>query len=121
MTQKARYLAENPVVFISDINGGRLPDKLTDEMVQHSTTCVIVRCMGAIDGEVELTLGATRDVEPREAPEFDGIIDTPNRRLMISGPTSEPIVQADVVDTKTRIRVWRNHPVWPDKVVVGWG
>ena len=121
MIQKTKYLADNPVVFISDINGGQLPENITDEMVQYSATCIFVRCMGSVDGEVELTLGPAQEVALREAPEFDGSIDTPSRRMMISGPDSEPIVQAETPDTRTRVRIWRNHPVWPDKVVVGWG
>lgn len=121
MIQRTKYQAENGVIFISDIGGGQLPDRMTDDMIQYSSTCIFVRCMGAIDGEVELTLGPAQEVAAGEAPQFDGVVDTPNRRLMIYGPTAEPIVQADVPNSRTRIRVWRNHPVWPDKVVVSWG
>jgi hypothetical protein len=121
VVRKTLYEAENGLVFVSDIDGGRLAEKMGDEMVQATSSCVAIRCLHEMDGAVELTLGPIRELAQVGYPEFDQMIETPNRRLMISGVSGEPLLQTDIPLTQTRVRVWRNHPVWPDKVVVGWG
>jgi hypothetical protein len=121
VVRKTLYDAQNGLVFVSDINGGKLSEKMSDEMVQATSSCIAIRCLHEMDGPVELTLGSIRELGETGPPEFDQAIETPNRRLMISGVLGEPLLQTDVPQTQTRVRVWRNHPVWPDKIVVGWG
>lgn len=123
--EKITHTPRNSVVFVTDIQGGEVPspEKWGDELVHASSSCVCIRCYPEIDGETELTLtsadkfvfGSDLDIV------FDGVIDTPSKEIMISDPYVEGLLQANVPDLQTRIRVGVDHPRWPQKVVVVWG
>lgn len=121
MTQTIRRALQNGLIFIEDSTGGKPPDPVTDEKVQHTSSCISVACLHEVDGEVELVLGAAKEMTPDLDLVFDGVIETPSRELVLTTVPGEQLLKAKVPDTATRIRVWRSHPVWADKVVVGWG
>ena len=68
-----------------------------------------------------MVLGEADVVDPGFNPAFEGELETPSQRLMVSTVAFEPVVTMDVSTTRTHVRVWVNHPEWPDKVIVGWG
>ncbi|HVW57159.1 MAG TPA: hypothetical protein VHC00_15890 [Rhizobiaceae bacterium] len=121
MIETATRALPNGLIFIEDIAGGEPPDPVTDDKVQFTSSCISVVCLHEIDGETELTLGFAEQVKPNFELNFDGTIETPSREIRISTVEEEVLLRARVPDIITRIRVWRNHPVWPDQVVVGWG
>jgi hypothetical protein len=104
MTKTIKRALENGLIFIED-----------------TSSCVSVACLHEIDGEAELSLEAAGRAPANLDLAFDGMIETPTRKLMISAASGEPLLVTKVPSQSTRIRVWRNHPDWPDKVVVGWG
>ena len=112
---------QNGLVGIEDFVGGVAPDWVDGRPVLASGSCVLVRCRHEIDGETELTLGAAADIVAEGEPVFDGTIATPSRELMISDVLGAPLLRAPVDADATRVRVWVNHPVWPDRVTVAWG
>lgn len=116
-----RRALQNGLIFIEDATGGRLPDPFTDEKVQYTSSCISVACLHEVDGEAELVLGAAKDVAPDLELAFDGVIETPSRKLALTTVPGEKLLKAKVPDKTTRIRVWRSHPVWAERVVVGWG
>ena len=121
MTETTKHALQNALIFVEDVSGGKPPFPFTDEKVQYTSSCISVACLHEIDGETELVLGPADEVAPDFDLAFDGIIETPGRELVLSTVLDEHLLKASVPSTKTRIRVWRNHPVWADKVVVGWG
>jgi len=121
MTETIKRALQNGLVFIEDAKGGKPPYPVTDEEVQYTSSCVSVACLHEIDGEAELSLGAAEDLAPNFDLAFDGMIETPSRKLVLSAVSGEPLLVAKVPNRTTRIRIWRNHPDWPDKIVVGWG
>ena len=121
MKQTTSHAVQNGLIFVEDVKGGRSPDPFTDEKIQFTSSCVSVACLHEVDGEAELTLGPAEDVSPGMDAEFDGVIETPSKLVVISTVPGDHLLKANVPDATTRIRVWRNHPVWSDKVIVGWG
>jgi hypothetical protein len=111
----------NSIVFVSDNLHTRPPVHTDSDLIHANGESVSVGCYPEIDGNTEFTLGKSKEVTPKFAPAFDGMIETPNRKLMITTVLDEILLETDVSDLNTRVRVWLNHPKWPDKVVVGWG
>ena len=120
MKNKVRYAVENGVVFIEDEKGGEPPDPSNDDMVKYTSSCISVACLHEIDGEAEFILGPSDEVDPGYEASFDGEIETPTKKLVITSVEENKILQAEVPGIVTRVRVWRNHPLWADQVVVGW-
>jgi hypothetical protein len=121
VTETTKHALQNALIFVEDVSGGKPPYPFTDEKIQYTSSFVSVACLHEIDGETELVLGPVDDVAPDFDPAFDGMIETPSRELVLTTVPGEKLLMAKVPDTNTRIRVWRNHPVWADKVVIGWG
>ena len=72
-----------------------------------------------MDGETTVTLGPAREVDPGVAPVFDGMLQTPNRALVVSTVDDETLLKEDVSRTTTRVRAWTNKPSMADRIIVG--
>lgn len=121
MAQTTRASLQNGLIFIEDVKGGEPPYPVTDESIRFSPSCISVSCLHEIDGETELTLGTAAEVAQTYEVEFDGFVETPSRELKISAVTGDSLLTAKVPQGRTRIRIWRNHPIWADQVAIGWG
>jgi len=121
MAQTTRALLRNGLIFVEDVEGGEAPYPVTDDVVRFSASSISVSCLHEIDGETELILGPGTEVIQDYEPAFDGFVETPSGELKVAEVTGWPLLKAKVPEGKTRIRIWRNHPVWPDQVVIGWG
>jgi len=121
MTQKTRCSVPNGVVFIEDIKGAMPPDPFTDEKIQWTSACIAVVCMHEDFGQTELTLGPVAEVAPGYESSFEGAIETPSGKIAIVDVPGNRILEAEVFGRTTAITIWRNHPKWPDQVIIGWG
>lgn len=119
--KKTRYSTENGLVFIEDLIGGEPPDPSNDDAIKYTSSCISVTCLHEVDGEAEFTLGPSEEVDPGYEAGFDGEIETPTKKLVITSVEGHTLLQSEVPSIVTRIRVWRNHPLWADQVVIGWG
>lgn len=111
----------NGLFFIEDVSGGEPPMTIDDSKIRCTASCISVACLHEVDGDAELILGEVSEVSPGTSPDFDGMLATPSREIMLSTVSQEPSLKAIVPAEETRIRVWRNHPDWADKVIVAWG
>jgi hypothetical protein len=75
--------------------------------------------MSDSNGKTEVIIGAAQEVDPRDNPAFVGELETRNRAIVVRTVLREPIVQASVPRSSTRVRIWVNHPTEPDKVTIG--
>lgn len=84
--------------------------------------CLVVTCLYWNDGETRITLGSFDELPPKSEPaRFDGIIDTPQRKVLLFDVNMPEILSMNVPDTQTRLRIWTNHPTEPDDVVIALG
>ena len=111
----------NSIVFISDNLKSKPPEHVYGSLVSFNEFCVSVGTYPEVDGETKFGLGRANEVEDKLQLVFDGMIETPNRNLMISTVLDEVLLETGVEDTRTRTRVWVDHPRWPKNLVVGWG
>jgi hypothetical protein len=121
MVDRIKKSIQNGLIFVEDAGGGQPPYPVSEEKIQFTTSCISVACLHEIDGEAELILGPADEVAPAYSLDFDGFLETPSRQAVISDVPGEVLLKTPVADEKTRVRIWRNHPQWPDQIVVGWG
>jgi hypothetical protein len=64
-------------------------------------------------------LGPLWQVERDEQPIFSGYLETPNRVVTVLTVDEQVVVEAKVPNLRTQVRIWVNHPRWPDEVIIG--
>jgi hypothetical protein len=119
MHRSIKVAPPNSLVFVSDPDGGEPPVPVRDAMILSSPSCISVACYPEVDGETEITLGSMAEVDPGDFPSFTGTLETPNRAVVVSTVEQDTLLEARVPGTRTAVRVWLNHPRWPDKVTIG--
>lgn len=68
-----------------------------------------------------MTFGPISEITGIRKPDFDGILNTPNNELILFDAIEPEFASAQVPSTKTRIRVWIDHPIEPENVIIAWG
>ena len=106
-------------VIVDPDNRVKGPDWSGHDPLASTEACVYGACYPEVDGETQFTLGSMRDVDPGMDPVFDGTIKTPNRKISLETSHREPILSATTKGQETKLRIWTNHPRFPDKVIVG--
>jgi len=119
MQNSATVRPVNSLVFISDTRGGEVPEWIRDKLILSTATCISVSCYPEQDGPTTVCLGPLWQVELDEQSAFDGFLETPNRAVIVSTVDQKTVVEAKVPKTRTHVRIWVNHPRWPDKVTIG--
>lgn len=117
----ARVAPPNSLLVISDRDGWTPPRFEPGVLILSSSSCITVGCRMFADGETLVLLGPAAELDPGEPPAFDGMLDTPNRAVVVSTVERDIVLETSVPDTRTRVRIWVDEPVEPDKVIVGLG
>jgi hypothetical protein len=111
----------NSLIFIAARSGGEIPDWVRDKLILSTASCIAVGTYPEPDGPTEVVLGVSSEVDPGDVPAFDGSLETPDRSVVVSTVECATVLECDVWEAKTRIRIWLSHPRWPDKIVIGLG
>jgi hypothetical protein len=109
----------NSVVFISDVGGGIAPALTKGPRLWSSPTCIVVGCRAFMDGETEIIIGNQGEINPAGQLAFESSIETPNRTIILSTSERETLLTRSVPNSRTHVRVWVNHSMEPDHIVVG--
>lgn len=73
-------------------------------------------------GDTAITVGPYSELpETPGNPDYDGMLATPERKVLLFDVELPDILSMTVPETETRIRIWINHPTEPDQVVIGLG
>ena len=122
MTDHIRVAPSNSLIFISDTAKFWATDIVDATTFVANSRCISVGCLMWQDGETDVTLGLAADVGAEAAaPDFDGFIETPSRKVMVSTVEHDVLLTCDVPEMRTRVRIWLNRPWQPDEVVIGLG
>lgn len=71
-----------------------------------------------MDGETEILLGKEIEPEKAEALAFEGVLETPNRTIIISTSERNVLLSCAVSGITTKVRIWVNKAVEPDRIAV---
>jgi hypothetical protein len=121
MSTSKKIRPVNSLVFISDPAGGVVPEWVRNALILSTPSCISVGCYPEQDGTTEVILGDAQEVDPGIPPAFDGDLETPHRAVTVSTVEGNAILEWKVLGTSTHVRIWTNHPRWPDRVIVGLG
>jgi hypothetical protein len=119
MIKSTRIAPPNSLLFLSGPDGGQAPYPIRDVFVLSTSTCISVRCLPEVDGETNVVLGPANDVDPGGALAFDGMLETPEKKIILTTVEGQMVLATDVRNLYTRVRVWLSHPKWPEKITIG--
>jgi hypothetical protein len=123
MTMKTVTVAPEYVSFY--VAGSRdvdIPIEYGAAGVFGNSECPVVTCLYWNEGDTKITLGDFEGIAtPRMPLRFDGILEVPSHRVVLFDVHMPEIVAADVPGSRTRVRIWTNHPTEPDDVVIALG
>lgn len=86
--------------------------------IAATSDCINVPCLYWNDGDTTITLGSFNEVNRRDEPAFDGILNTPDNKIILFDAIDPEMASAAVPTAQTRIRIWTNHPTQPDEVTI---
>ncbi|MEO3389236.1 hypothetical protein [Mesorhizobium sp. CAU 1741] len=90
--------------------------------VTASGECINVGCLYGEDGDTTITLGPFEELSPQTGlPKFDGVLETPERRVDLFDANMPEILSMEVPGLRTRVRIWTNHQTEPDNVIIALG
>jgi hypothetical protein len=121
MSTSIKIAPPNSLLLVSDREGGTVPEITRERRLWFTPSCIAIGCLAFMDGETEVTLANTRDVHSDNEPAFDGVLETPSRTVIVWTVERKTLLEAAVDGRRTRVRVWTNHPMEPDKVAIGLG
>jgi hypothetical protein len=119
MSTSTKIRPVNSLVFISDAASGVVPEWIRGSLILSTPSCISVGCYPEQDGPTEIVLGESQEVNPGNDPAFDGDLETPHRTVTVSTVEGNTILESDVPQTRTHVRIWVSHPRWPDKIIIG--
>jgi len=121
MRQSIRIRPLNSILFIEDVEGGQVPEITRNERLWFTPSCICIGCLMEQDGETEVTLGASNEIDIGAPPVFDGFLETPGREVVVSTVEGKKLLCMPVSEIRTRVRIWANRAIEPDRVLVGLG
>jgi hypothetical protein len=119
MLNTIKVALPHSLLFIMDSSGGTIPKPIGEGIVASTDSCIAVGCTPDMDGETETVLGTMAEVIPGLHLLFEGFLNTPTRRLIFQTSHNETLIEMPTPNQNTRIRVWANHEIQPDKVTIG--
>jgi hypothetical protein len=82
--------------------------------------CITVPCLYWNEGDTTVTIAKFAELNPKSAPSYEGVLNTPEKILMISEANAD-IRDIPVSSVRTPIRIWIDHPTQPQHIVIAWG
>jgi hypothetical protein len=120
MMQSATIEPSNGIVFLTGGWSDDIPeveDMLRPAWATPST--IIVKCRLDVDGPTTIVFGDAFDVGLARKPDFDAMLETPDRKVEVSDVGDDIILAQPVSSARTRVRIWASHPRWPEEVRIG--
>ncbi|MEJ2682413.1 MAG: hypothetical protein P8144_13345 [Gammaproteobacteria bacterium] len=115
-------LVPNAIIFLYDLTSENIqvPEYIDNVLVAANESCISVGTQADVDGEVTLRLSNRIDDSDKEPCEkvFDGFVNTPGKKLVISTSEDDAILQVDVKGEKTQVFVWVDDTDFPSLVLV---
>ena len=102
-------LPENPVQGVEKI-----------EIISNGKS-LSVPCAYWEEAETELIVGSPEEVEGPQAPQFDTVIPTPSRSIIFHDALLAELLDYPTQTAETRIRIWTDGSILPERVVVAVG
>ena len=108
-------------IYVAGHRKVQIPLHMDKQGIFASPDCINIPALYWNDGDTRVDFGPVSEIPEIREPDFDGIINTPNKELILFDANEPQYAIAYVPSVDTRIRVWIDHPTEPENVVVAWG
>ena len=103
----AHARALNSLLFIKDTRTNDFPMIDGQGSVWTTASCVAVSCMPDCDGPTEVVIGNPSDIKNAAGKLiFDAFLDTPNKCVSVETVLAEKILEKNVPNATTHVRIW---------------
>ena len=107
------------VIVDPKMKGIEVPEYQESVPYVATSSCILFYSYPEPDGETEISLGYAEEVDPGNAPVFDGHLLTPNKILAIETVYGDTVLQIPTSNERTKLRIWSDAIKWPTKIWVG--
>src|SRR5579872_2721501 len=118
MTGSVTLAVPNAILFVVGSDRYAVPNVERGSSIWSTSTCIALGCTPDADGETRITIGSSAKVRLPRNPAFEGELATPHRIVKIDIVPGRKVLEESVPDAVTRVRIWTNHPVEPDDIVI---
>lgn len=122
MIQSKQYLPPHPIVFVMDFSNDavEIPDYDPEAVASSNDTCVSVRTIADVDGEVTVWLGSdlSSDAEGIARLVFEGAIRVPSGSLAVVISENEKLLECTVGRETAELRIFVDDEEHPARVWV---
>jgi hypothetical protein len=119
MKKEIRIAPMNSLILIMDRTFGDVPKSMNHTVVAATTSCVAIGTIYEFDSETHLSLSdLPPEFENSSILAYEGVLKTPSKRLSVCSVMNDPILECDVQNLQTRIRVFINDDSEPDEIYI---
>lgn len=112
--------SSHPIVFVLDFanDDAEIPEYSVDSLVASNDSCVSIRVMSDVDGEVEVGLGGSLPKDERLQEVFRGVVAAPSRKIAVVSSENEVLVETPVAGGAASVVIRVDDEEHPSKVLV---
>ena len=120
--KEATVSLAHPILFVMDFGNPKveIPRYSDETIISTTSSCVSVRVIADVDGDVRVRLLTGAQGAPLEGFScvFEGTVLTPNRKVVVVTAHNERVLETDVAGEVTTVRVSVNNIDFPDNLII---
>lgn len=89
--------------------------------VRASGDCINMGCLNAQDGDTSVFLAWAAELARSNEPNYDGLLNTQSGLVLLFDVNMPEILSMAVPTSETRVRIWANRLLEPDRIHIGLG
>ena len=116
MYKEIEFAPPHSLILIMDPILAIIPETMDSKLVVSTESCVAIGTRTPTDGPTHITL--TDDPFPTTGffLVFEGQLTAPSKRLAVCTTMSETLIEADLVRSRSHIKIWTNDQMEPDDI-----
>ena len=119
MNHSITFEPQNSLILIMDHSYGEVPASMNGQLVSATASCVAMGTLSEVDGATKITLAdSLLGIDVLGEIVFDGTIKAPQHEISVCSVANEKLLSIGVSSSTPRIKIFANHPVEPDQVVI---
>jgi len=118
MRLSADIAPPNSLLLIMDPATGVVPESMAGGLAASTPSCVAVGTLAQQDGTTRVTLADSFGPAVEGPPIFDGVLETPARKLAVCTVLGAVVLETAVGAERTRVRIWVDDPAEPGELLV---
>ena len=119
---EAALFFPNAIFFVFDLANKKVqvPEYINGVLTAANESCVSIGTQAEVDGEVTVKLSDKFSESEKDSCEvvFNGFIVTPGKKIAIVTSELDKVLEMDVRDRKTHVKIWVDDLNYPSVVLV---